>query len=82
MLIYPIQADLRTVKEAKLSPRPYPSDGSLLVGLGLSFPVFDDSAVRSRVVYRVNLVEWRSMFDVDLFDGEFGDDRAFDDDNA
>jgi hypothetical protein len=82
LLIYPIQADLVGVKQAQLSPRPYPADGSLLVGLGLSFPEFDDSAVRRRLVYRVNLVEWRSMFDADLFDGEFGDDRAFDDDNA
>jgi hypothetical protein len=33
------------------------------VALGLSFPQFDDTDVAKRVVYRVNLVEWRSMLE-------------------
>ena len=32
-----------------------------LIALGLSFPVFDDSDVAKRVLYRVNLVEWKAI---------------------
>jgi len=34
-----------------------------IIALGLSFPQFDDTDVAKRVLYRVNLVEWRSMLD-------------------
>jgi hypothetical protein len=39
-----------------------------IVALGLSFPRFDDSDVAKRVVYRVNLVEWRSMLEQEVDD--------------
>ena len=39
-----------------------------IVALGLSFPQFDDSDVAKRVIYRVNLVEWRSMLEQEVDD--------------
>jgi len=43
-------------------PSPIPNSEEI-VALGLSFPQFDDTDVAKRVVYRVNLVEWRSMLE-------------------
>jgi hypothetical protein len=42
--------------------------GAKLVALGLSFPEFDDSKSARRVRYRVNLIEWRSLFDMEADD--------------
>jgi hypothetical protein len=42
--------------------------GYPLVALGLSFPEFDDREIRRRVRYRVNLVEWRNLFDLEVED--------------
>jgi hypothetical protein len=53
---------------------PYRPGGPQLVAIGLSFPRFDDSAVHSRVVYKVNAVEWAS-----LVRSEDGDDWLDDD---
>jgi hypothetical protein len=39
------------------------ASGPLLVAIGLSFPAFDDTGIAQRVEYKVNLVEWRSMFE-------------------
>jgi hypothetical protein len=39
-----------------------------IVALGLSFPQFDDSDVAKRVIYRVNLVEWRSILEQEVDD--------------
>lgn len=49
---------------------PYDSGGDPLIALGLSFPKFDDSGFAGRVKYRVNLVEWRSMFESEADDEE------------
>jgi hypothetical protein len=46
-----------------LDDKPYDTGGNPLVALGLSFPVFDDTAMAKKVVYRVNLVEWRAMLE-------------------
>jgi hypothetical protein len=43
-------------------PSPIPNSDEI-VALGLSFPQFDDTDVAKRVIYRVNLVEWRSMLE-------------------
>ena len=51
-----------------------PSDKRPLVALAISFPQFDDSDVKDRVIYKVNAVLWRS-----LFDQETGDDFGLDD---
>lgn len=56
-----------------VTPRPkdkpiWDTGGSPLVALGLSFPVFDDTETRRRVRYRVNLVEWRNLFDLETED--------------
>jgi hypothetical protein len=61
-------------KKAKI---PFEPTRSLLVALGLSFPpypTFDDSDVRERVEYKVNLVEWRSLFEQEIDDEPMEDD--------
>lgn len=45
-----------------------------IVALGLSFPVFDDTDVAKRVMYRVNLVEWRSMIEEEIDDDLLDDE--------
>ena len=39
------------------------SNAEKIVALGLSFPQFDDTDIAKRVIYKVNLVEWRSILD-------------------
>ncbi len=58
------------VVNAYLDGEPYDSGGDPLIALGLSFPKFDDSGIAGRVRYRVNLVEWRSMFESEADDEE------------
>ena len=53
----------------------YLPGGPLLVALGLSFPVFDDSEIAGRVEYKVNAIEWST-----LVGSEEDDDVASDDD--
>jgi hypothetical protein len=48
--------------------REYDTGGLPLVAAGLSFPEFDDSDVARRVRYRVNLVEWRNLFQTETDD--------------
>jgi hypothetical protein len=50
------------------------ADGPLLVALGLSFPRFDDSDIAGSVEYKVNLVQWRSMFEREADDEIPADD--------
>lgn len=54
---------------------PLPPDRRPLVALGISFPQFDDSDVKDKVIYKVNEILWRS-----LFEQETGDDYGLDDD--
>ncbi|MBA4373902.1 MAG: endonuclease [Thermodesulfovibrio sp.] len=42
---------------------PLDTGGNLLAALALSLPNFDDRAVRRRVIYKVNVVEWRNIFE-------------------
>lgn len=49
--------------------------GVPLVALGLSFPEFDDSGIARRVTYRINLVEWRSMFEEEVDDDQPSEDE-------
>lgn len=58
------------------SPTSLSSCGEM-IALGLSFPQFDDSDVAKRVIYRVNLVEWKSLLDEEIDDDfrEEEDDR-------
>lgn len=55
-------------------PNPVPAAGKI-VALGLSFPEFDDRDVASQVVYRVNLVEWRSMLEQEQDDDLVGEEE-------
>lgn len=48
----------RNEEKLRLDPSAPP-----LVALGLSFPRFDDSSVAVSVEYKVNVVEWRSLFE-------------------
>ncbi len=52
----------------------YDTEGIPLVAVGLSFPEFDDSDIARRVRYRVNLVEWRNMFQMEADDVMESDD--------
>jgi hypothetical protein len=45
--------------QAEVSGDKYASND--LIALGLSFPPFDDSDTAKRVLYRVNLVEWKTI---------------------
>lgn len=49
------------------------TEGLPLIALGLSFPVFDDHETAKKVLYRVNLVEWRAMLEEAIDDDAQGD---------
>lgn len=51
-------------------------DGPPLVALGLSFPRFDDSDIAGWVEYKVNIVQWRSMFEREADDDIVVDDAV------
>ncbi|MCX5807222.1 MAG: Z1 domain-containing protein [Proteobacteria bacterium] len=56
--------------------RDYNTGGNPLIALGLSFPEFNDSTDARKVRYRINLVEWRNMFQTELDDDvEMADDN-------
>ena len=46
----------------------YDTGGIPLVAVGLSFPEFDDTDIARRVRYRINLVEWKNMFQEEVDD--------------
>lgn len=52
----------------------FETGGDHLVAVGLSFPVFDDSAIAGMVEYKVNVIEWRSMFGHEEDDDQPDDD--------
>ncbi len=60
LLIHVIKGYIRKGDD-KTQEEDFLRDGPLLVALGLSFPVFDDSEIAGRVEYTVNAVEWRSL---------------------
>jgi hypothetical protein len=60
LLLHIIRGYTRNGKEADSEKIPF---APLLVALGLSFPAFDDSGIAGRVEYKVNTIEWRSMFE-------------------
>jgi hypothetical protein len=74
LLIHFLRGYAKPDNSPDVDPAPYRPDGPQLVAVGLSFPPFDDSAIRSRVVYKVNAVEWAS-----LVKSEDGDDWLDDD---
>lgn len=46
----------------------YDTAGIPLIAVGLSFPEFNDNTDARKVLYRINLVEWRNMFQTELDD--------------
>jgi hypothetical protein len=48
--------------------REYDTGGLPLVAVGLSFPKFDDTDIARRVRYRINMVEWKNMFQAEVDD--------------
>ncbi|TRZ47919.1 hypothetical protein D4S03_10740 [bacterium] len=48
--------------------REYDTGGLPLVAVGLSFPEFDDTDIARRVRYRINMVEWSTMFQAEADD--------------
>jgi len=63
---------------AEKREEPMDTGGAQLVALGLSFPYFDDSQIARRVKYKVNLVEWRSMFEEEADDDQASDTDEID----
>lgn len=55
--------------------KPYDTGSNPLIALGLSFPVFDDCEMAKKVLYRVNLVEWRAMLEEAIDDDAQGDEN-------
>lgn len=53
------------------------TNGHPLVGLGLSFPHFNDTDLVKKIKYSVNLVEWRRIFEGEV-DDEIEDDEELD----
>jgi hypothetical protein len=54
-------------------PVPVPAASEQFIALGLSFPRFDDSQAAKKVVYKVNVVEWRSLFEEEAEEEDEGD---------
>jgi len=52
---------------------PLDTGGSLLAALAMSFPRFDDRSSRRRIHYRVNVVEWRNLFEAEQDDDQEAD---------
>jgi Z1 domain len=74
LLIHAIDPVIARTGATRGETDPLPTGGATLFALGLSFPPFDDRDIRQRVIYRVNLVGWRS-----LWEHEAGDDFVIDD---
>jgi hypothetical protein len=72
LLLHLVRGFLRKPNRDKV---PFEAEAPPLVALGLSFPRFDDSDVRKKVIYKINLVKWR-----ELFEEEEDDDVPEDDD--
>ena len=68
MLVHALQPKFELKESA---PPAGTRNGGLAAALTLSFPEFDDSKVGGKVEYKVNLVEWRSLWDY-----EAGDDTT------
>lgn len=66
-----IKETIPNVKETSLD-----TYGKPLVALGLSFPKFNDSQVAKRVQYKINLVDFRNMFAMELDDEPEVDDDS------
>jgi hypothetical protein len=77
LLIHILRGYTRNPAMGKDDTTPFDPSGPPLVALGLSFPAFDDSGIAGRVEYKVNTVEWRSMFDEEQ-DDDFVDDDDVD----
>lgn len=74
LLIYLLRGFTRD--KANEGPKvPFNAGGPLIVALGLSFPRFDDSDIAGLVEYKVNLVQWRTMFDRETDDDADADDE-------
>jgi hypothetical protein len=73
LLLHTLRGFTRVPGE-KSASTPYQPGLPVLVALGLIFPVFDDSDVRERVEFKVNLVEWRSLVAPEIEDDEVDDD--------
>lgn len=55
--------------------QPVLPESERFIALGLSFPKFDDSQTSRKVVYKVNVIEWRTLFEEEAEEEE--DDNSF-----
>lgn len=72
LLIHVVKGYLRSGEGA--GDVPYLPDGPLLVALGLSFPIFDDSEIAGRVEYKMNAVAWKAWIGTEEEDDPTSDD--------
>jgi hypothetical protein len=73
LLVHCIEAH-KTVDGQKESVR-VPAAAEQFIALGLSFPRFDDTQATTKVVYKVNVVEWRSLFEEEAEEEEEDDNN-------
>jgi hypothetical protein len=68
LLIHCIEAHKRV--EGQKEPVPVPAAAEQFIALALSFPQFDDTQATKKVTYKVNVVEWRSLFEDEVEEEE------------
>jgi hypothetical protein len=75
LLVHVLRGFTRPAEEKGKARIPFEPDSPPLVGVGLSFPHFDDSDVKGMVEYKINLVEWRSLFEQESEDTDIDYDE-------
>ena len=70
LLIHGIEAYRSPNEQEKKVRQRLGTEDQPYIALGLSLPKFDDSQAAKRVIYKVNLVEWRSLFEEEADDDE------------
>jgi hypothetical protein len=76
LLIHVLRGFTRPPNDNTKARTPFEPGGPPLVAIGLSFPRFDDSDVKEMVEYKVNLIEWRSLFEQEIDDDTYINDDA------
>lgn len=68
ILVHCIEAHRRIAGQRE--PVPVPPAAEEFIALSLSFPRFDDTHAARKVTYKVNVVEWRSLFEEEVEEEE------------
>ena len=70
LLVHCIEAYTKANEQDKKARQRVGTGDQPYIALGLSFPRFDDSQATRKVVYKVNVIEWRSLFEDEADDDE------------